>query len=91
MYYPKEQIILEENSIIDVKTGQKFEMTVHRKKIVCFPTSITKEDIKKAEHENVSIESLSNFTDQELRERRKEITSFLKLLKRERMIIYSFI
>lgn len=94
MYYPKEQLIIEGNFIIDIKTGQKFQFKINRKIIWrimdCFPEFLTQEDIQKAEQEGITIQNLSfsEYSEEELRIRRIEIGNSLKKVKK---VIYSFI
>lgn len=77
MYYQKQNIIVKENVIIDLKTGQQFEFDIKRKVMNCFPSGT--EVVK------------NNFSEGELRKRRCEIAAFLKSIKKVRKVIYSFI
>lgn len=77
MYYQKQNIIVKENVIIDLKTGQQFEFDIKRKVMNCFSSGIA---VVK-----------NNFSEEELRKRRCEISAFLKHIKKVRKVIYSFI
>ena len=46
MYYSEKNFFLEESTIFDMKTGQKFELKFRGRAIDCFPTILEDDEIE---------------------------------------------
>ncbi len=83
MYYSEKNFFLEESTIFDMKTGQKFELKFRGRAIDCFPTILEDDEIEQVLEKECS--------DEDLWKRRREIEDFLKQIYKAKKVIFHFI
>ena len=90
------ELIITDRSIIDLKTGQIFEYRIRQKhflkEMYCVPSSITQQERKiLEEYKHFKLPDFYAFSYEELFQRRNEIRSVIKSLKKASRVSFALV